>query len=63
MPSLVFRPRPLDSRPVSGHGVTFLCGNDEKGIYRLLNTTQGRFSDSLLRRGEQTGPLAGHGHR
>ena len=20
----------LDSRPVSGHGVTFLCGNDEK---------------------------------
>ena len=24
----------LDSRPVSGHGVTFLCGNDEKNNVR-----------------------------
>ena len=33
---------------MSGHGVTFLRGNDGSRLYGLFNMTQGGFSDRLL---------------
>ena len=35
----------MGCRPVSGHGVTFLRGQDKDRLYGLFNTAQGGFSD------------------